>query len=141
MNILQKALLLVLPALVLTACAATPQSRIERDPASFAALPPEQQARVQQGGVGVGFDAAAVRLAMGEPDRIIERESAEGASQVWVYYTVLPGFNQPYCGNGFPYYGFYGFNRYCGPVTATQYEERARVSFKDGKVVSVDRAR
>lgn len=138
MNNLPRILILATASAVLAACAATPQSRIERNPASFAALPPEQQARVQQGGVGVGFDEAAVRLAMGEPDRIVERETAEGASQVWVYYTMLPGLSSPYCGPEFLYYGFY---RYCGPVAPTQYEERARVSFKDGKVVSVDRAR
>lgn len=124
---------------LLSACATTPQSRIEKNPAAFSALSPEQQQRVKDGGVGVGFDEAAVRLAFGEPDRVIERESADGMTQVWIYYTVVPGFNNPYCGVGFPYYTA---AYYCRPVISpTQYEERTRVNLKDGKVVSVERAR
>jgi len=133
-----KKLPLALMAALLAACATTPKSRIERDPASFAALTPEQQQQVQKGDVGIGFDEAAVRLAIGEPDRIVERESSEGRTQVWVYYAILPGFSSPYCGAAFPYYGY---SYYCRPVTTTQYEERTRLSFKDGKVVSVERAR
>ena len=127
---------LALAALLLAGCALTPAQRIERDPTSFAALPAEQQQRAKEGSVGVGFDPAAVRIAYGEPDRIVERESAEGVSQVWVYYAVVPGFaGSPYCGPGI---GYYGYNYYCRPAAPTQYEERSRIVFKDGKVVSVE---
>lgn len=132
-------LALALAALLLAGCAATPTQRIERDPAGFAALPAEQQQRVKEGSVGVGFDTAAVRLAYGEPDRIVERETTEGASQVWVYYSVVPGFaGSGYCGPGI---GYYGYNYYCRPFVPTQYEERTRIVFKDGKVTSVENIR
>ena len=75
---------LIVLAAALVACAATPTQRIERDPGAFAALPAEQQAQVRQGSIAVGFDAAAVRLALGPPDRVVERESGDGASEVWV---------------------------------------------------------
>lgn len=127
-------------ALLLTACA-TPQSRIERDPAAFAALTTAQQERVKKGEVAVGFDEAAVRLALGEPDRIIERETSEGISQAWVYYAIAAdSYNAGYCAPGFPYYSY---RYYCPPiiVTPTQYQERMRLVFKDGKVSSVERAK
>lgn len=129
-----------LAAMLLAACASTPQSRIEKDPAAFSALPPEQQERVKQGGVGVGFDEAAVRLAIGEPDRIVERESAEGLTQVWSYFAVLPGYHDSgYCAPGF--FPHYGYAPYCRPPQPTQYEERSRIVFQGGKVVSVERAK
>ena len=133
--------LVALPLLLLAGCATTPQSRIEKNPTAFAALSPEQQQKVQGGGVSVGFDAAAVELALGKPDRIVERETAEGATQAWVYYTVVADNYSPgFCGSAFPYYGY---AYHCRPVVVspTQYEERTRVIFKDGKVVSVERAR
>ena len=128
-----------LAACLLAACAITPEQRIQRDPTGFAALPAEQQQRAKEGSVGVGFDTAAVRIAYGEPDRIVEKETAEGASQVWVYYAVVPGFaGSAYCGPGA---GYYGYNYYCRPFAQTQYEERTRIVFKDGKVTSVENIR
>lgn len=135
-----RASLAALP-LMLAACATTPQSRIEKNPTAFAALPPEQQQKVKEGTVSVGFDAAAVELALGKPDRVVERETAEGATQAWVYYTIIANSYSPgFCGSSFPYYGY---AYYCRPVVVspTQYEERTRVLFKDGKVVSVERAK
>lgn len=132
---------LALSLLLLTGCATTPQSRIEKNPTAFAALSPEQQQKVQAGSVSVGFDTAAVELALGKPDRILERETAEGATLTWVYYTVRSDSYSPgFCGSSFPYYGY---AYYCRPVfvTPTQYEEHTRVVFKDGKVVSVERAK
>lgn len=130
---------LALAALLLAGCATTPQSRIERDPVGFSALTPEQQQKVRDGHVGVGFDEAAVRLALGEPDRVIEREAADGNTQSWVYYAIVPNaYGSAYCAPGFPHYGP---AYYCQAPVANQYEERTRVLFKDGKVVSVERAR
>ena len=128
-----------LAALLLAGCATTPQSRIERDPASFSALTAEQQQKVRDGNAGVGFDEAAVRLALGPPDRVIEREAADGITQTWVYYALVPNaYGSGYCAPGFPYYGpVY----YCQAPVATQYQERTRVLFKEGKVVSVESTR
>lgn len=138
--------ILVVAALLLTACTITPTQRIQRDPATFAALSPEQQERVKTGNVGVGFDPATVRMTLGEPDRVIERESAEGLTQVWVYYGIVAGYYNPYCSSAFPYYGRgygygYGSATDCRLSSPLQYEELERVNFKDGKVVSVERAK
>ncbi len=124
-------------ATVLAGCAMTPASRIERNPEGFAALSPEQQQKVREGHVGIGFEPAAVRLAIGEPDRVIQRETVDGNTQIWVYYRLLHSpYGAGYCAPGFPYYQ----NRYhCQPVLSTQYEESARVLFREGRVVSVER--
>lgn len=73
-------------ALILAGCS-TPQTRINRSPEVFARLSPHEQELIQQGQVEVGFSAEAVRLALGEPDRITMRTDADGTSEVWHYIT------------------------------------------------------
>ncbi len=135
-------------AILLAACAATPAKRIEAAPEAFAKLPPEQQARVKAGEVGVGFDQAATRLALGNPDRITERETSEGKQQIWLYYDyqggVAPGFCPGYINGFYGYPGFHGHRGYFYEPAFCYYdntvaEERMRVAFKDGLVTSVDR--
>jgi hypothetical protein len=130
----------LLLAALLTACA-TPDTRIERDPATYARLSPEDQAKVKAGNVGVGFDEASVKLALGEPDRVIERESTDGNGKVWVYYAPVPGFATPFgCSGFYPYSRWYNAAYVCSPGY-TEYIENARVTFKDGKVVAVERSK
>src|SRR5437762_8848660 len=69
-----------------TACS-TPATRIRRNPDLFAQLPPEQQDLIRRGQVAVGFNAEAVRLALGEPDRYTVRTDNDGTSEVWHYVT------------------------------------------------------
>jgi hypothetical protein len=125
---------------LLSACASTPTSRIEKDPETFAKLTVEQQEKVKNGNVSVGFDEAAVKLAMGEPSRVIERETAEGISQVWVYYAAIPNGYGPYGCNGFTPYSRYYYTPFCGAGT-TDYIELARITFQGGKVLTVERSR
>jgi len=133
-----KPFLLISLAALLSACAVNPESRIERDPQGFASLPPEQQEKVRAGEIGMGFSPAAVRLALGAPDRIIERETDEGRTEVWLYLAALPApLPAGYCAPGFRSVYHYP----CPAVLPTQYEERTRVIFKDGKVTAVERAR
>ena len=66
-------------------CSSTPEKRIAKDQAAFAAMPAETQAKIRAGQVEVGFTAAQVKLAKGEPDRIGRRTSAGGQEEVWTY--------------------------------------------------------
>lgn len=79
----------LLPVLVVIAllagCATTPADRIEREPAVFARLPVEMQERVRAGQVEIGDPVEAVRLALGEPVQRLNRRTAEGEAEVWVY--------------------------------------------------------
>ncbi|HEY8932183.1 MAG TPA: hypothetical protein VIM44_02600 [Rariglobus sp.] len=71
----------------LLAGCATPDKRISRSPEVFARLSPEQQALVKQGKVAVGFEADAVLLAVGSPDRKWTRTDEAGTREVWSYTT------------------------------------------------------
>jgi len=75
----------LLPLLLLAAGCATPAARIRRNPEIFAGFPPDVQARVRQGQVALGFSPAAVRMALGEPDRIYHRATSNGVNAVWAY--------------------------------------------------------
>ncbi len=140
-------------ALLLSACA-TPQSRIERNPDSFQALTAEQQALVKAGKIAIGFSEAAVKLALGEPQRITKRTTGKGDKLVWRYvdrensnadvaftgyYGGGPGFAG--YGSAFPYYnGFYGAGVqriYTGPGPTIE-RDRIRVVFTAGKVSAIE---
>ena len=134
-------------ALLLVACA-TPQSRIDRDPDAFQALDAGQQALVRAGRIAIGFPEAAVRLALGEPDRISRRTDEHGETTVWRYVerdgggAVSLGYG--YGGWGRPI-GLYGPGWYGPGVTTVitsggraDEHDRLRVSFVAGKVSAIE---
>ena len=123
----------------LTGCS-TPESRIRKNPAVFARLAPEQQDQIRKGQIAVGFDQEMVELALGEPDHITTRTTAEGMSETWRYTTYdLP--------DGMPLYrGWYHRYYYWGDPMFPYYldypyrreRDHLRVTFKSGKVVSIE---
>ncbi|WP_295680181.1 hypothetical protein [uncultured Nevskia sp.] len=141
-----------LMALLLAACA-SPQTRIDKNPEAFNSLPAEQQALIKVGKIGIGFDETAVKLAMGEPDRITQRTDANGVSLVWRYtryedqlgaplYTGFyhRGFAYPF--NSFYGSGFYGpgagFYPYYLSSNTRQERDHVRVVFSDNKVSAIE---
>lgn len=127
--------------LALVAGCSTPQSRIQRDPAAFARLGPEEQKLVQQGRVQLGMDRSAVELALGKPDRARSRSNEQGQTEVWIYLAregttrgtlyYGRGYYMPY---GSPWWG-------AGPVIYGDNDEtypRLKVEFRGDKVTSVD---
>jgi hypothetical protein len=151
-----------LVAALLAGCS-TPETRISANPAAFARLAPPQQALVKAGRVGIGFDMDAVKLALGEPDRVTLRNDSSGRTQIWHYveveyadpfpqfmyvpaYYMSPG---PYAGHR-PWRGGYrgGWRGGAGWMPSPTYypifadlrvesvRDRVRVEFKDGKVVA-----
>src|SRR6187455_3414230 len=84
---MNKKLSLLAASLVLltaTACS-TVDSRIAKNRAAFETWPPAVQDKVVRGEIGVGFTADQVRVALGEPDRVWTRTSADGTTEVWSY--------------------------------------------------------
>ena len=72
-------------ALALVGCA-TPAARIRENPTLFASFPPEVQAKVREGHIAIGFTQPAVRMALGEPDRVYHRfTSTNTPNEVWAY--------------------------------------------------------
>jgi outer membrane protein assembly factor BamE (lipoprotein component of BamABCDE complex) len=132
------------------ACAAllggcnTPESRINESPQVFARLNPDQQALVKAGRIAVGFDMDSVKLALGDPDRVVIRTDSGGEHQVWHYTTYEDnagiviyggyyhrwrGWGGPYFWGGVPYYDGY----------PARVHDRIRVTFDTaGTVASIE---
>jgi hypothetical protein len=119
----------------------TPSSRIEANPGLFASLPPDQQALVKQGNAGVGMDAATVRLALGDPDRVTNRTDASGETQIW-HYVTYEGDDGVILYSGY-YHRWWGLNGwgaypYYLDYPGRRVHDRFRVAFRNGRVTSVE---
>ncbi len=132
------ALAAVSGALWLAGCA-TPETRINDHPEVFSQLTPHEQALVKAGQVGIGFSPEAVKLALGDPDRITVRTDAKGQLQIWHYVE------NAYCDGAYlyggPYWGRWGWGGYWGwggpyPMGPIRSYDRFRVEFRDNKVVA-----
>lgn len=78
-------------SLVVAGCS-TVDSRIADNRAAFNTWPPAVQDKVVLGQIDVGFTTEQVRVALGEPDRVFTRTTADGTSQVWSYRERGPRF-------------------------------------------------
>jgi len=135
--------LVALAALWLTGCS-TPTTRIEANPEAFARLTPQQQALVRAGQIGLGFDAEAVRLALGEPDRMFVRTDTSGEVEIWHYVTYEAGGTLLYTGyyhTGRRWWGWGPMYPYYLDYPSRQVRDRFRVEFKDGRVTSITEER
>ncbi|MGA2016716.1 MAG: hypothetical protein ABSH26_07145 [Opitutaceae bacterium] len=126
----------------------TVDSRIRGDPAAFARLNPQEQAMVKAGQVGLGFSAEAVKMALGEPNRVTVRTDERGQVQIWhyietVFYDGAFLYGGPYWGGwggwggwgrrGWGWGGYWGGPYPVGPVSTY---DRFLVELRDNKVIS-----
>lgn len=126
-------------ALLLAGCN-TPESRIKDSPQVFSRLNPDQQALVKNGQIAVGFDMDTVKLALGDPQRIVMHTDSTGEHQVWHYVTyadyqgviIYGGYWHRYRGWGGPY--FYGGVPYYNGYPAVVHD-RIRVEFDSNNLV------
>lgn len=72
---------------VLTGCN-TIDSRIRKNADLFAAFPPETQGRIKQGVINISDTKDMVFIALGAPRRVYQRQSAQGATEVWAYTEI-----------------------------------------------------
>ena len=123
-------------ALALAGCS-TPDSRIEKNSAAFAAYTPAVQTKIRAGEVDVGFTSEMVQMALGKPDRVLRRRTASGTTEVWVYADNTPtiGFGVGIGGGGH----HSGGGVAVGTSTGGDREDRLRVIFDSGKVSAVER--
>lgn len=127
----------------------TVRTRIEEKSAIFNSLDPQTQARIRQGIVDVGYTTDMVYIAMGKPDEIKDRTTAEGRETTWIYNSYW----QEYQGSrlvGYRRFVYFdphtrAYRVYFEPVRAELYqdrvEERTRIHFKDGHVTSIEAAK
>jgi hypothetical protein len=134
---MKRKLLLPILLLVLAGCATTPAERINRNPSAFGSWPPEVRVVVRAGKVAIGFTPDQVRMALGDPDRVITRTTDQGPSEVWVYHG-----HGPMITVGVGIMGGGGSTRVGGATEVSSggrdSGDLLRVSFKDGRVSAVE---
>ena len=86
-------LLTVCALFVLASGCATVESRVQDHQAAFNSWPADIQEKVRAKKVDVGFTREMVEVALGKPDRLASRTSAEGQSEVWIYHDKGPKFS------------------------------------------------
>ena len=136
--------LFALAALGVAGCS-TPAARIQANPGAFRRLPAEQQALVRNGQVALGFDEEAVKLALGDPDRITQRTDPDGSRTIWHYLTYEADGHVLYTGTYYTGRRWWGW----GPPYPYYYldypnrriRDRFRVEFRDGRVSAVTEER
>lgn len=137
---------LLLCAVGFTGCS-TFSSRAQEKAAVYNSLAPQTRQRLEKGKVTVGDTQDMVYIALDHPDVKRTITAANGTETVWIYKTYWKDYNQG---------GWIGWHRFYEPRMGgafTFYDERVpvpldrvrvanviRITFKDGKVVSVDQA-
>ena len=117
---------------------ASPAKRISHQQKEFDTYPAEIQAKIRAGDVAVGFTAPQVKMALGDPDRILTRTTATGTSEVWVYGGKGSGLGFGF-GLGMATGGSSAVGAGVGTGTDAG-EEKMRVVFTASRVSSVERA-
>ena len=138
-----RSIVALMGVLLLAAGCATPEYRIRKNPALFAAFPTNVQANVRSGLVDVGYTPDMVYIALGRPNRVIERTTSEGRFEIWVYTDIT------YSTEFAPIETTYWYRTHRGDlrlardwswidVQQRHEYEILRVEFKDGKVLALE---
>lgn len=129
MKIMKPGFFLPLAVLLLAGCASTGtiQSREQQRVAAYAAFSPQVKAMVNQGRIAVGMTPAAVYIAWGKPDEVLQSGNQKGVQTTWVYRGAFLEETRYWVGRRFPH-------------LAHDYEPRsyvrAEIVFANGKVQS-----
>jgi hypothetical protein len=133
----------LLGLLLLVSCA-SPDYRISKNPEFFATLSPEDQVRIRQGEVAIGFSRDMVVLAQGRPNRIYERESADSKREVWSYTRVVRSSSSDWVRVPVSYRDADGklHRRYDSVRVDVDHDrevDQLRVEFSEGRVSAIER--
>jgi len=132
-------LCLALGVVVGAAACSTVDSRVKGDQAAFNSWPVDVQNKVRAGKVDMGFGMEMVRVALGEPDRVVSRTTSRGAAEVWIYFDRGPKFSF-----GFGLGAVRGSSAYAGAVNVGndwRDNEVLRVIFEGGRVSAIETRR
>jgi hypothetical protein len=134
-----RSLIAVFAALTLAGCS-TPATRIRANPEVYARLTAQHQALVQAGQVALGFDFEAVKLALGEPDRMAVRTDADGETVIWHYLSYEANGHVLFTGHyhtGRRWRGWGPSYAYYLDYPDRRVRDRFRVEFKRGLVSAI----
>jgi hypothetical protein len=134
----------LLVAVALAGCA-TPEARIQRNPDLFATLATSDQQTIKDGKAALGFTPEMVKLALGDPDRVLTRTDASGVSEVWRY-TTYESDAGVYLYRGYYHrYRYYGYGDPFFPYYMSFPSRRDRdylkITFTGGRVSSIEEER
>lgn len=141
MEILKKSSVLLAAALsvllLLSACATSPERRISRNPELFASFPADVQENIREGRVDIGYTKDMVRLALGEPNRVVTRRTADEVHESWIYlgtYITTDTYHVRDHGR------FSTFDRRNVIVDRTRQNtfERMRLTFSEGELSAIE---
>jgi hypothetical protein len=129
----------------LTGCS-TFTSRAEEKAAVYNPLPAQTKQRLEKGTISVGDTEDMVFIALDKPDAKRNITTANGPETVWVYKTYWEdyadtgwvGWHRFYEPRGRGY--FFYHERVPMQLSRTRVADVIRVTFKDGKVITVDQA-
>jgi hypothetical protein len=137
---------IILCAAGLTGCS-TFTSRAQEKAVVYNALTPQTQQRLEKGNISVGDTQDMVFIALDKPEAKRDITTADGAETVWVYKTYWEDYADT---------GWIGWRRYYEPrmggaysfyhervpmaLSRTRVADVIRITFKNGKVISVDQA-
>lgn len=132
--------------MLVTSCVpSTPQTRIQREPAKFEALPAKHRSLVENGQISRGMPPDAVYLAWGRPSRVFQGSKDGKLTERWDYAGSRPVYTTSFYGSYGRYHdpyhrhGYYGFGM--GPEVAYIPYRIASVWFIDGRVDGWERSR
>lgn len=131
--------LLTLSVLMVASGCANVDSRVQKHQAAFNSWPADVQGKVRAGKVEVGFTQEMVRVALGEPDRMISRTTDHGVAEGWVYFDKGPKFSF-----GVGVGSARGHSAFGGGVTVGDEwrdDEKLRVIFEGGRVSAIETRR
>jgi hypothetical protein len=132
-------LILTLSSLMLAMSCATTDSRIAKRQTEFNSWPPDVQEKVRAGKVELGFTQEMVRVALGDPDRVISRATEHGVSEGWVYRDKGPHFS---FGLGLgSAHGSTAMGAGMRVGDDFREDEKVRVMFENGKVSAIETPR
>jgi hypothetical protein len=135
--------------LVSLAGCSTFEKRAEEKAIIFATLGAEAQDKLRQGIVEISYTPDMVYIALGAPDSKSERTTVEGSDMTWIY-SVYYSEYQGTSNVGYRRMVTYNpvtksYIVYYEPVQVDHYEERVedriRVTFRDGKVAVIEKAK
>lgn len=125
------------------------ESRIKERPEAFLNADQESQGKILQGDIDVGFTEDQVYIALGKPDEKRESVNADGRHVTWIYNTYYSRYEGDrmigYERNVYFDPRIRRYRMYYRPAFVETYsehkEERIRVRFEHGKVVSIDQTK
>ena len=129
--------------LLLPGCGTPPSQRIGQNQALFDSFPVAAQARIRGGQIDLGFTPDMVRIALGTPARQLLRRTADGDTEIWLYFDRTVSYDRQRVEiDGLSVSGPGSVRTVGGSAWINVMQEkefvRMRVEFQDGRVALIE---